>query len=340
MYGILIKKLIDSIISSWNKKKYESVYWLEGEEVFYIDKIVEYAEDKILSESEKGFNLTVLYGKDSDWASVANACMRYPMFSEKQVVIVKEAQQLKDIEKLESYIENPLSSTILIIAYKEKKVDGRSKFAKTIKTKGSLHTFKKLFDNQLPEWTSTMITNKGYTIKSKALMLLTEHVGNDLNRLENEVDKLIINLKVRKEITEDDIEKYIGISKEYNIFELQNALANKNMPKAMQIILYFESNPKAAPLQLILPTLYGFFSKVFLIFGLNTSDEKSIASSIGVHPFLLKDYSKAAQLYQYAGVEKAILLIQHYNLKGIGINNGNVTDANLMKELVFKMIYN
>jgi DNA polymerase III subunit delta len=332
--------LIDKILADWKKQKFASVYWLEGEETFYIDKLMDYAEEHILTEAEKGFNLTMLYGKDSDWAQIVNACRRYPMFSERQVVLVKEAQQLKEIEKLEPYIENPLSSTILIIAYKDKKVDGRTKFAKTVKEKGQLISFKKMYDNQLPEWTSNRVAEKGYTIKSKALMLLVEHVGNDLNRLENEIDKLTINLTNRKEITEDDIEQFIGISKEYNVFELQNALATKNMPKAIQIVQYFENNPKSGPIQLLLPTLYSFFSKVFLIFGQSNTDDKSIAAAIGVHPFLLKDYQKAAQLYQYFGVEKAILLLQHYNLKSVGIHSGNATDAHLMKELIFKIVHN
>lgn len=336
---IIYLKLIDKIIEQWKKKNYEAVYWLEGEEVYYIDKLTNYAEDNILSEAEKGFNLTVLYGKDSDWATVVNACRRYPMFSERQVVLVKEAQQLKDIEKLEPYIEQPLASTILIIAYKDAKVDGRKKFAKTLKDKTSFLSFKKMYDNQLPEWVNGMVTSKGFTIKSKALMLLVEFVGNDLNRLANEVDKLIINLGSRKEITDDDIEKYIGISKEYNVFELQNALATKNTSKAIQIVQYFESNPKSGPMQLVLPTLYSFFSKVFLIFGQSNTDDKNIATAIGVHPFVIRDYTQASKLYGLGGVEKAILLLQYYNLKNIGINNSNTSEANLLKELVYKLIY-
>jgi DNA polymerase III subunit delta len=260
------------------------------------------------------------------------------MFGNKQVVIVKEAQQLKDIEKIESYIDKPLSSTILLFAYKDGKVDGRKKFGKTLKEKAVFQSFKKMYDNQLPDWVQQLIQSKGFTIKSKALMLLVEFVGNDLNRLENEVDKVIINLKNRKEITEDDIEQFIGISKEYNVFELQNALATKNMSKAIQIVQYFESNPKAAPMQLILPTLYSFFNKVFLIFGLNQPDDKAIASSIGVHPFLVKEYMNASKLYQYSGTEQAILLLQHYNLKNIGIYNSASSDSSLMKELVYKLV--
>ena len=331
--------MIEKIIASWKKKEYKPIYWLEGEEVYYIDKLCNYAEDNLLTDAEKAFNLTILYGKDAEWQQVVNACKRYPMQSDLQVIIVKEAQLLKDIEKIESYVEKPLSSSVLIIAYKNKKIDGRTKFSKTLKEKGEFHTYKKMYDDKLPEWTSNMIQQKGLTINNKALILLTQHIGNDLNRLENEVEKLQINLSSRKTITEDDIENYVGISKEYNIFELQNALATKNLSKAIQIISYFGSNPKAAPMMLLLPTLYSYFSKLFLRFGLNTNDDKAIASHIGVHPFMVKDYIKAANLYQYAGVEKAILLLQHYNLKSIGINNGSTTDSELLKEMCVKIIY-
>ncbi len=333
--------MIDHIIKDWKLKKYKPIYWLEGEEPYYMDKLTDYAADHLLNEDAKAFNLTVLYGKDSDWATLVNACKRYPMQGDLQVVIVKEAQQLKDIEKIEPYVDNPLHSTVLIIAYKDKKVDGRTKFAKTLKTKGELITFKKIYENKLPEWTNALVVSKGNTIKSKALILLTQHVGSDLNRLENEIDKLIINLGERKEINEDDIEKYIGISKDYNAFELQNALANKNMAKAIQIIQYFESNPKAAPIQLVLPTLYSFFAKVFLVYGVPSKSEYDIANAIGVQAFMLKDYLTASQLYQYSGTEKAILLLQHYNLKSVGLHSSaNITDAQLLKELVYKIIYN
>ena len=331
--------MIDKVLQDWKNKKYVPIYWLEGEEVYYIDKLVQYAETTILTDDEKSFNQTILYGKDSDWAQVVNACRRYPMNSEKQLVIVKEAQYLKDIEKLEPYFDKPLASTILIIAYKDKKVDARTKFAKKIKDNHTLLSFKKLYENQLPEWANSMIQAKGYTIKSKALLLLTDHVGNDLNRLENEIDKLIINLTTTKEITDDHIEKYIGISKEYNVFELQSAIATKNMAKATQIIQYFENNPKSGPIHQLLPTLYSYFAKLFLLCTVMGNDDRTIAAAVGIAPFLLKEYKQAAKTYQYNGVEKAILLLQHYNLKSLGIDNSSATDAALMKEMVFKIIY-
>jgi DNA polymerase-3 subunit delta len=330
--------LVSNIISDWKKRVFKPVYWLEGEEEYFIDKVMDYAENQILNESETGFNLMVFYGKDADWASVMNACRRYPMFAERQVILLKEAQQMRDLEKLESYIENPLASTVFVVSYKEKKVDGRTRFAKLLKDKGVVLTTKKLYDSQLPEWTEELVQAKDLDISQKALMLLVDHIGNDLSRIENEVDKISINLGKRKTITEDDVEQYVGVSKDYNVFELQASIATKNLPKAIQIIQYFEANPKAAPIQLVLPSLYSFFSKVFMIYGLNTRDEKTIATAISVNPFFIKDYLKAATIYAYPDVEKLILLLGEYNLKSIGINNSGVADASLLKEMVVKMI--
>jgi DNA polymerase III subunit delta len=328
----------EKIIRDWQSKIFKPVYWLEGEENYIIDKVVQYAEHNILSESEASFNLTVFYGKDALWADVVNACMRYPMFSERQVVLLKEAQQMRDLDKLEAYISKPLSSTVFIVSYKEKKVDGRSKLAKLLKEKGELLSTKKMYDNQLPEWTSELVRSKGYTISPKALHLLVNNIGNDLARIDNEVNKVLVNLSQRKSITEDDIEKYVGISKDYNAFELQLAVARKDVAKAIQIIQYFAANPKAAPIQLILPTLYNLFSKTYMIFELNTPDEKSIAANIGVSPYFVKDYISTAKAYGLQGVEKALLLLHHYNLKSVGVNDSGTSDASLLKEMVVKMV--
>jgi DNA polymerase-3 subunit delta len=330
--------LANTIISDWKKGSYKPVYWLEGEEEYFIDKVMKYAESNILKESETAFNLSVFYGKDADWASVVNACRRYPMFAERQVVLLKEAQQMRDIERLEAYIENPLISTVFVVSYKEKKVDGRTRLAKLLKEKGVVLTTKKLYDNQLPEWTEELLESKALTISQKALMLLVDHIGNDLSRIENEIDKIVINLGKRKAITETDVEQYVGVSKDFNVFELQAALATKNLSKAIQIIQYFEANPKAAPIQLILPSLYTYFSKVFMIYGLNARDEKTIATSLGINPFFIKDYLRTTSVYSYADVEKLLLLLSDYNLKSIGINSSGATDASLLKEMVVKMI--
>lgn len=328
---------VEQILADWKQKKFKPVYWLEGEEDYYIDKLMKEAERNLLTEAEAGFNLTVFYGREANWADVVNACMRYPMFADRQVVLLKEAQQMKELDKLEGYISNPLKSTVFVVGHKEKKVDGRSKLAKMLKDKTELLQTKKMYDNQLPGWTEKLVASKGYQINQKALMLLVDHIGNDLSRIDNEVDKLLLNLGSRKTITEDDIEQYVGVSKEFNVFELQDAIAKKDLAKAIRIISYFEGNPKAGPIQMVLPALYNFFSKVFQVFGVTSRDEKAVASSLGVSPFFVKDYLAAAQRFDYEGIERILLLLHEYNLKAVGVNDAGTEDASLMKEMVAKM---
>jgi DNA polymerase III subunit delta len=330
----------ESIIEGWKKGRFWSFYWLEGEESFYIDQVMEYAEKSILSESEAGFNLTIFYGRDADWAAVVNACRRYPMFAERQVVLLKEAQHMRDIERLESYLENPMPSTVLVVGFKEKTVDGRTRFGKTIKQKGELLTTKKMFDSALPAWLSGYVQNKGYQLSQQAVLLMVEHIGNDLGRLANEINKVTINLNGRKEITADDIEEFVGISKEYNAFELQHALTQRNMTRCLQIIQYFESNPKALPVQQLLPTLYSFFSKAYLVFGAGTNDEYQLAQFLGyksLNPYV-KDIISCAKSFRQKGVEQALLLLHEYNLKSIGVHSTGMTEEALLKEMIVKMI--
>jgi DNA polymerase III subunit delta len=329
---------VEKILSAWRKKQFKPVYWLEGEEDFFIDQLTQYAEQHILSEAEAGFNLTVFYGRDAIWSDVVNACMRYPMFSEKQVVLLKEAQQFKELDRLEPYISKPLASTIFIVAHKEKKVDGRSKLAKVLKDKAEVYTTKKIHDNQLPEWAADLIQSKGLSINQRALHLLVEHIGNDLSRISNEVNKLMLNLGSRKQITENDIEEFIGISKDYNAFELQNAFGRKDLARALTIIQYFEHNPKAGPIQLLLPVLYNFFSKLYVLLSLPSRDEKTVAAAIGVSPFFVRDYLGAANKFSFESVEKILLLLDHYNLRSVGVNDVGTSHASLMKEMAVKMI--
>ncbi len=327
----------EKILNEWKKKKFKPVYWFDGEEDFYIDQLVTAAEKEILTPDEAGFNLSIFYGKDSNWADVVNACMKYPMFSDKQVVILKEAQQMKDLDKLESYIEKPLASTIFIVAHKEKKVDGRSKLAKLLKDKAELLTTKKMYDNELPAWTQQLIENKGYQPTQKAIHLLVDHIGNDLSRLANEVDKVILNLGDKKTINEDDIEEFVGISKEYNVFELQNAVGKKNLAKAIQIVQYFESNPKAAPIQLILPSLYSYFSKVFML--ASGASESTIMSVFEMKSnWQLKEPKVSASIYGFEGAQAALLLMHEYNLRSIGVRDVGTEDASLLKEMIYKMM--
>lgn len=328
----------EKILGDWKKKLFKPVYWLEGEEDYYIDVIMDYAEHKLLPESEAGFNLAVFYGKDANWSDVVNACMRYPMFAEKQVVLLKEAQQMKDIDKLEPYIEKPLASTIFVVSYKEKTLDKRTKLYKTIKKDGEVFTSEKVKDYKMVEWVTDYVAQQGFNMDQKAIILLVDFVGNDLSRITNEIEKITVNLGKRNTITEDDIEKYVGVSKEYNAFELQSAMSKKNLAKAITIIQYFESNPKAAPIQLVLPALYGFFSKLYIIFGMADKSENAVKSLFYNNLFAAKEALGAMKLYGYEGIEKALLLLHEYNLKSVGVNDTGTSDASLLKEMVVKMM--
>lgn len=333
--------MIEKIITDFKKNNFKPIYWLEGEEDYYIDQVVDHAENKILSAAEAEFNLTIFYGKDALWNDVINACRRYPMFAERQVVILKEAQQMKDIDKLLAYVEKPLPSTILVVSHKGKKLDGKLKLAKVLKQTAEVVTTKKMYDNQLPSWAAAMVKSKGYEIKPKALNLLTEHIGNDLNRIANEIDKVVINLAGEKEITEDHIERFIGISKEYNAFELSDALAKKDMAKAMRIIQYFAGNPKAGPSQLVIASVYNHFSKVYSIFGMNDKSEKALLPVFYGNIFAVKQGLETAMNYNFAGVEKALMILHEYNLKTIGVGGTSslTNEASLLKEMAYKIIY-
>ena len=328
----------EKIISDWNNKIFKSLYWLEGEEDYYIDMVMDYAEHHILDEAAVGFNLTVFYGKDAEWATVVNACRRYPMFAERQVVLLKEAQQMKDIEKLESYFENPLQSTVFVAGYKGKTLDKRKTMYKVLKKSAEIFNSEKVKDYKLQEWIAQFLQAKGYTINAKAVSLLDEHIGNDLGRIVNEIEKLDLNLKGKKDISEDDIEKYIGISKEYNVFELQEAIAKKDLAKAITIIRYFEGNPKAGAIQMVLPALYASFSKIYTIFGMTDKSEAALRPHFYNNGMAVKNALETIKRYGYDGIERILLLLHHYNLKGVGVGDTGTSHASLMKEMVVKMM--
>jgi DNA polymerase III subunit delta len=329
---------VDTIITAWKKKDFAPIYWIEGEEDFFIDKITHYAEHQILTEAEAGFNLTVFYGKDAVWTDIVNACMRYPMFADKQVVLLKEAQHLKDIEKLVGYVSQPLASTIFVVGYKEKKLDGRGSLAKMLKKNAVVVETKKLYENELPDWTQKMIQGMGLGIEPKALALLVDHIGNDLSRLHTEIEKIQVNLQQRKTITAIDIEQFVGVSREFNAFELQTAMAEQQLPKVLRIIQYFENNPKAVPIQLVLPTLYGFFAKLQMVHTLSNKTSRSIQEALRVNGFAARDLEKGAKNYNLSSVEKSLLLLAEYNLKTVGMNQVAQSDADILKELVVKIM--
>jgi DNA polymerase III subunit delta len=253
-------------------------------------------------------------------------------------VLLKEAQQMKDIDRLENYIEHPLVSTIFVISHKEKTVNKTTKLGRLVKKNTELFNSEKIKDYKLVDWVTDYVKSLDFIMSQKGVLLLVDHLGNDLNRIVHELEKITINLGNRKTITEDDIEKYAGVSKEYNAFELQAAMSKKDLAKAIRIIQYFEGNPKAAPIQLILPALYGFFSKLYIIFGMADKSEAAVKPFFYNNPYAAKEALATAKMYGYDGVERALLLLHEYNLKSVGVNDSGTSDGSLLKEMVVKMM--
>jgi DNA polymerase-3 subunit delta len=335
------------IIKDIKARKFKPVYLLHGEEPYYIDEVTEYIEKNVLTDAERGFNQTVLYGKDTDMATVLGAAKRYPMMSEYQVVIVKEAQDLKwakeegnskEAEFVQSYFEKPLPSTILVLAYKHANFDKRKKIYKAITKSGLIFQSDVVRDYKLVPWIEEFVKNKGYKIDQQASALMAEYLGTDLSKIANEIDKLTLNISKEIVINTDLVQKNIGISKEYNVFELQKAIAVRDIVKCNRIINYFGSNPKANPMVMVLANLNGYFSKVLRYHYL--TNKADAASALGIPPFFVKDYETVARNYNTGKVFQIISLLREYDLKSKGLNSsGNVDDAELLKELLFKIIH-
>jgi DNA polymerase III subunit delta len=335
----------DEILVKLKNKQYAPIYFLQGEEPYYIDLIADYIEANVLSESEKGFNQVVMYGKDADVATILLQAKRYPMMAERQVVIVKEAQATVDIDKesgikqLETYFQNPLPSTVLVFCYKHKVLDGRKAFAKTVNKHAVLLTTKKLYDNQVHGWINSYLKSKGLQINPKATMLLSEYIGADISRLANEIEKLSINLKEGQTITEQMVQENVGISKDYNIFELQTALINQDVLKANRIVNYFEANPKNNPLIPNITLLFSFFAKLLGLHAAPDKSESAINRSLGNRSFLVKEYLQAMRVFHYARTVQIIGFIRQADLQSKGIEGGNMSDGEILRELVFKILH-
>ena len=329
----------NQIITDLKNKIYYTVYFLTGEEPFYIDEISNYIEKNILSEEEKEFNQTVIYGRDTDVPTIISYAKRFPMMANYHVVIVKEAQEIDKIEGLTPYIENPLKSTILVICYKYKKIDKRKTFALTVKKHGVLFESAKLYENKIPDWITNYLEQKGYTITPKASLLLSEYLGTDLSKISNEIGKLIINLPENAKITDEHIEKNIGISKDFNVFELQNALGKKDVLKANRITNYFAANPKDNPLYRTIPLLYIFFSKLLIYHQLKDKSRNNVASALSINPYFYYDYQAAARKYSFNKISKIISDLRECDTKLKGIDNVSIKEGELLKELVFKILH-
>jgi DNA polymerase-3 subunit delta len=329
----------DQIISDLENKIYHPVYLLHGDEPYYIDEITDFIEENVLNETEKEFNLSIVYGRDIDAAGIIEYAKRYPMMASYQVVIVKEAQEVKDLEGLAPYAESPLDSTILVLAHKYRKVDKRRLLAKTAGKKGVLFESSKIYDNKIPDWIRDQLDKMGYSITLKASMMLSENLGNNLSKIRNELDKLVINLEEGTDINEDVIERNIGISKDYNIFELTGALGRKDILKANRIVNYFIANPKIHPLILTLTMLYNYFVKLMIYHKLTDKSRNNVAATLSINPFFVKEYSNAARNYQISKLIRIIGYIRDYDLRLKGIGNSNTSEGELLKELVFKILH-
>ncbi len=329
-----------NILQDLKKGIYYPIYLLQGEEPYFIDVLSDYIEDNVLSDAEKGFNQTVFYGKDTDPVTIVESALRFPMMASKQVIVVKEAQSVNRIEKLEAYAQKPLESTILVLAYKYKTVNGNTKLAKAIKKNGVVFTSKRLYENQVPKWIDNYLKTHNYTITPQAAQLLTAFLGTDLSKIANELGKLVIAVKDTNRITPEHIEKNIGVSKDYNILELQNALGTKDVLKANKIIHFFAANPTLNPIQKTIAGLYFYFSKLFTYHFLKNKSERNVAAELKVHPFFARDYIAAAKRYSPTKLYEIMGILREYDMKSKGFNVSTMVDTgDLQKEMIYKILH-
>lgn len=331
-----IKQIVEEIKS----KNTKPIYFLMGEEAYYIDKISDYIENNILSEEEKGFNQMVLYGRDVTVEDIVANAKRFPMMAEKQVVIVKEAQHLsRYIDKLLSYAENPQPSTVLVICYKYKTIDKRKKLAKTVAEVGCLFESKKLYENQVSDWIAAVLKGKGYQIQPKASHMLVEFLGTDLSKISNELDKLAVILDKGTMINATHIEQNIGISKDYNNFELRKAIGDKELVKANQIIQYFAQNPKNNPLVMTISLLNSYFTQLLLYHGLKDKGKINVGRMLRINPYFVAEYQRAAKNYPMRKVAQVISTLREADLKSKGVGASNLAQGDILKELLFKIMH-
>jgi DNA polymerase-3 subunit delta len=349
----------NEIMLDLKRKIYKPVYFLHGEESYFIDEISSYIEQHVLDETEKGFNQTIVYGRDTDLASIISLAKGFPMMGERQVVIVKEAQTLRELSRasaegeapkeskkssgeknpLVAYLEQPQPSTILVFCHKYKKIDARSSMAKALAKQAVLFESKKLYDNKIPDWIISYAKDKKYSIAPRAAALLSEYLGNDLSKIVNEMGKLSISLPEGSEITIDHIQQNIGISKEFNVFELQGALGKKDVLKSMRIAQHFASNPKNNPLVVTNASLYNYFQKVLLYHFTPDKSRGAVAGALGVNPFFVQDYETAARNYGTSKLKNIFSYLRECDVRSKGVDNASTEEGELLKELVFKILH-
>ena len=331
---------INEIVASIKKGNTKPIYFLMGDEPYYIDKISDFIEENVLDETEKGFNQQVMYGRDVAIEDIVGAAKRYPMMAEKQVLIVKEAQDLsRTIEKLVSYAENPQPTTVLVLNYKYKKLDKRKKLYKSIAKHGILFESKKLYENQVSDWIRRVLSGKKYQIEPKASLMLVEFLGTDLSKISNELNKLMLVLPKETTINATHIEENIGISKDFNNFELRKAIGEKNVIKANRIINYFAENQKNNPLVMTISLLNSFFTQLLLFHGLENKSKSSVASGLGVSPYFVDEYFEAARNYPMRKVAQIIAYLRDADLKSKGVGASSLNQSDILKELIFKVLH-
>ncbi len=335
----------EDILKRLKENEYAPIYFLSGNEVFYIDEITEYIEENALQESQKGFNQIIIYGKDVEVQDIINNAKRFPMMSERQVVIVKEAQEIQNFnlqagqEILMNYVQNPLPSTILVFAYKNKSIDKRKTFFKTLEKHAVVVESKKLYDSQIPDWVSQYVSGKGHEVELSAAQILVDYIGNDLERLSNEIKKILINYSEKTIITPGIVQKYVGISKDYNAFELQRAIAVKDIIKANQIVNYFGSNTRTNPIIPVIALVFNFFSKLLIIHQSTDKNRNKLAQLTGVNPYFINEYIHASHNYPLGKVIQNIHYIREADLRSKGVGVGSIKEGEILKELVYKLLH-
>lgn len=330
---------INQIVSDIKSGLIKPIYFLMGEEPYYIDKISDFIEENILDEAEKGFNQTVMYGRDVSIEDIIGSAKRFPMMAERQVIIIKEAQDLsRTVEKLTSYAENPQPSTVLVINYKYKKLDKRKKLYKAIDKIGLIYDSKRLYENQVSDWIRRVLSGKKYQIEPKAAQMLVEFLGTDLSKISNELDKLMLILPKETIINDHHIEDNIGISKDFNNFELRKAVGEKNIVKANRIINYFSENPKNNPLVMTISLLNSFFTQLLMFHGLKDKSKSSVAKTLGVSPYFVDEYFLAGRNYPMRKVAQVIAFLRDADVKSKGVG-ASQSNEDILKELLFKILH-
>lgn len=334
----MIVKKIEEILNHFNKRQFSPVYLLTGEENYYIDLLTSKFEEEILDEAERDFNFTTLYGLETNAKEICSFAKQYPMMSEKRLIVVKEFQQMdkKELSSLSFYVEKPLNSTILVFVNKNKTID--KKFLDKVNKSGIIFESAKLYENKVIPWIDKYVRDKGFSIENSATNLIFECLGNNLQKIANEIDKMSINLKEGTQITQSNVANHIGVNKDYNIFELQNAIGKLNHTKINRIVDYLLANTNENPIQAMLPNLFAYFVKIAIVSQLKDKTNESVVSAIGVSPYFAKDYIYASQIFSLEKIYQNIEMIKDYDLKTKGLGS-NFDNNELFKELIFKLTH-